>query len=132
MERRDVVDHALSRRAVLADVYAGRTSPGEVQDASPYLKSAAKRLGIETERTCPVCRKTKLHEVLWVYGDAIGDADGTSRTLAEVERLATERPDFAVYDVEVCTSCDWNHLVRTWRTGTPGTPVARRTRRREA
>jgi hypothetical protein len=132
MERRDVVDHALSRRAVLRDVLAGRVSPGEVQDASPYLKSAAKRLGVETERACPVCRKGRLHEVLWVYGDAIGDADGTSRTLAEVERLAAERPDFAVYEVEVCTGCDWNHLVRTWRTGTPGTPAARRTRRREA
>ncbi|MCU1599494.1 MAG: hypothetical protein JWO22_203 [Frankiales bacterium] len=132
MERRDVVDHGLKRRATLAELYSGRVSTGEVQDASPYLKSAAKRLGVETDRTCPVCRRATLHEVLWVYGDAIGDADGTARTLAEVERLATERPDFAVYDVEVCTACDWNHLVRTWRTGTPGTPAARRTRRREA
>jgi hypothetical protein len=132
MRRRDVVDHALQRRAVLSDLYAGRVSAMEVCDASPYLKSAARRLGVETDRTCPVCRKAALHEVLWVYGEAIGDADGTSRTLAEVTRLATERPDFAVYEVEVCTGCDWNHLVRTWRTGTPGTPAARRSRRREA
>jgi hypothetical protein len=132
MRRRDVVDHALQRRALLADLYAGRASALDVCDASPYLKSAAKRLGVETERVCPVCRKEKLHEVLWVYGDAIGDADGTSRTLAEVKRIASERPDFAVYQVEVCTACDWNHLVQTWRTGTPGTPVARKTRRREA
>jgi hypothetical protein len=132
MRRRDVVDHALQRRAVLADLYAGRVSAMDVCDASPYLKSAARRLGVATGRTCPVCRKHPLDEVLWVYGDAIGDADGTSRTLAEVKRLAAERPDFAVYEVEVCQACDWNHLVRTWRTGTPGTPVARRTRRRES
>jgi hypothetical protein len=64
MKRRDVVDHALQRRAVLADLYAGRASALDVCDASPYLKSAAKRLGVQTERTCPVCRKAALHEVI--------------------------------------------------------------------
>jgi hypothetical protein len=132
MRRRDVVDHALQRRAVLADLYAGRVSAMEVCDASPYLGSAATKLGVQTDRTCPVCRKAALHEVMWVYGEAIGDADGTARSLAGVTRLAAERPDFAVYEIEVCLGCDWNHLVRSWRTGTPGTAVARRTRRREA
>ena len=132
MRTRDVVDHALARRAVLRDLYSGRVSAMEVCDASPYLQSAAKRLGTRTERPCPVCRKLPLDEVLWVYGEAIGDADGTARTLGQVRQLATERPDFAVYEVEVCQGCAWNHLVRTWRTGTPGTAAARRTRRREA
>jgi hypothetical protein len=132
VRNRDVVDHALQRRAVLTDLYAGRVSPAEVCDASPYLQRAAQRLGATTERTCPVCRRLPLDEVLWVYGDAIGDADGTARTAAQVAVLAKAHPDFAVYEVEVCQGCAWNHLVRTWRTGTPGTPAARRTRRREA
>ena len=132
MRKRDVVDHALGRRAVLADLYAGRVSALEVCDASPYLQSAARRLGVTTDRTCPVCRKLPLGQVLWVYGEAIGDADGTARTAAQVALLATERPDFAVYEVEVCHGCGWNHLVQTWRTGTPGTPKARRSQRREA
>ena len=130
--RRDVVDHALQRRAVLADLYAGRVSAMEVCDASPYLQRAAQRLGVTTDRTCPVCRKRPLDTVLWVYGEAIGDADGTARTAGQVAALAQERPDFAVYEVEVCQGCAWNHLVTTWRTGTPGTAAARRSRRREA
>lgn len=117
---------------MLADLMAGRASAFDVCDASPYLQSAAKRLGNRTERTCPVCRKLPLDEVLWVYGAAIGDADGTARTKGQVDALAKERPDFAVYQVEVCHGCAWNHLVSTWRTGTPGTEPARRSRRREA
>jgi hypothetical protein len=125
-----VVDHALQRRAVLSDLFAGRVSAREVCDASPYLQRAAERLGVRTGRPCPVCRRGPLDEVLWVYGDAIGDADGTARTAGQVAELARDRPDFAVYEVEVCQDCGWNHLVRTWRTGTPGTAPARRSRRR--
>ena len=124
-----MVDHALKRRAVLADVAAGRVNRLEVCDASPYLQRAARELGVVTGLTCPVCSREPLREVLWVYGDALGDADGSARTAAQVTGLARERPDFAVYEVEVCGGCGWNHLVRTWRTGTPGTPPARRSRR---
>ncbi len=132
VRRSAVVDHGLQRRAVLAAVRAGRVSALDVCDASPYLQRAAERLGVRTERTCPVCRKVPLDEVHWVYGDALGDADGTARTGGQVAALAADRPDFAVYEVEVCQGCGWNHLVRSWRTGTPGTVPARRSRRREA
>lgn len=132
MRKRDVVDHALERRAALRDLYAGRVSALDVCEASPYLQRAAERLGITTTRTCPVCRKLPLDEVHWLYGEAIGDVDGTARTAGQVAALAKERPDFAVYLIEVCQGCGWNHLVQTWRAGTPGTPAARRTRRREA
>jgi len=130
--RRAVVDHALQRRAALADLRAGRSDRLEACDASPYLQRAAERLGVRTDRPCPVCGRQPLWEVLWVYGDAVGDADGTARTAAQVGALARERPDFAVYRVEVCRACGWNHLVETWRTGTPGTPPARRSRRTAA
>lgn len=129
---REVVDHALERRALLRDVFGGRTTGLEVCDASPFLKRAARELGVRTARTCPICRRVPLWEALWVYGDAIGDASGSSRTPGQVARLARERPDFAVYRVEVCLDCGWNHLVRSWRTGTPGTPRARRTRELDA
>lgn len=127
-----MVDHGLARRASLADLRAGRVSRLEVCDASPYLQRAAREYGVPTERTCPVCSRQVLREVQWVYGDALGDADGTARTAGQVLALAQTRPDFAVYLVEVCPGCDWNHLVRTWRTGTPGTSPARRSRRADA
>ena len=57
--QRQVVDYALQRRALLAEVYAGRVGR-EVCDASPYLLRAAKFHGEPSERTCPVCRKEPL------------------------------------------------------------------------
>lgn len=130
MRKRDVVDHALARRAVLRAVQVGRTSATEVCDASPYLKRAAQEWGTRTARTCPVCRRQPLWQIAWVYGDALGDGSGTARSARALDLLAASRPDFAVYEVEVCPGCDWNHLVRTYRTGTPGTSPARRSRER--
>ena len=40
--QRQVVDYALQRRALLAEVYAGRIGFAEVCDATPYLLRAAK------------------------------------------------------------------------------------------
>ena len=124
-----MVDHALTRRAALADLAAGRISRPDACDASPYLQRAAHTLGAPTDRPCPVCRREPLWEVLWVYGAALGDADGSARTTGQVAAFAGQRPDFAVYQIEVCLSCAWNHLIRTWRAGTPGTAPARRSRR---
>jgi hypothetical protein len=50
------VDYSLQRRAVLADVHAGRTGLFEVCDASPCLSRAAKYHGEATDIAGPVCR----------------------------------------------------------------------------
>ncbi len=128
--RRDEVDHALARRAVLVDLRAGRASTTDACDASPYLQRAAKEWGRCTPRPCPVCRREPLWEIAWVYGEALGDGSGTARSARGVALLARARPDFAVYEVEVCQGCGWNHLLRSYRTGTPGTVAARRSRER--
>ena len=124
--RWDEVDHALVRRAVLQALRTGRTSTTEVCDASPFLQRAAKEWGLRTARPCPVCRREPVWEIAWVYGDALGDGSGTARSARGVVLLARARPDFAVYELEVCQGCGWNHLLRTYRTGTPGTPPATR------
>lgn len=133
MRKRDVVDHALARRALLRSLYGGglftTTSSYDVCDAGVFLKRAAEAYGVHTERTCPVCRKERLWEVAWVYGDDIGACSGTARSAPQLEALARAHPDFAVHEVEVCRACGWNHLVRSYRTGTPGTAPARRPRR---
>lgn len=133
MRKRDVVDHALARRALLRQLHGGglfaTTSSYDVCDASPFLQSAARALGVQTTRTCPVCRRERLWEVSWVYGDQIGDRSGTARNDRQLRALAEQFPDFAVYEVEVCQGCGWNHLVRSYRTGTPGTAPAPRVRR---
>lgn len=87
-------------------------------------------MGARTTRPCPVCRQQPVWEISSVYGDALGDGTGTARSARGVALLAAARPDFAVYEVEVCLSCGWNHLLRSFRTGPPGTPPARRSRDR--
>ena len=132
MRKRDVVDHALARRALLASLYGGglftTTSSYDVCDASHFLKSAAQAYGVRTDRTCPVCRKERLDEVAWVYGDDIGDYSGSARNAAQLEALDRAYPDFAVHEVEVCRRCGWNHLVRSYRAGTPGRQPLRKGR----
>lgn len=115
--QRQVVDYALQRRALLADVYSGRVGVAEVCDASPYLLRAARFHGQSSAQACPVCRKERLTMVSWVYGDALKQASGSARSPEELDRLAALFSDFTVYVVEVCRTCSWNHLVQSYALG---------------
>jgi hypothetical protein len=132
--RRSVVDYSLQRRAVLADVYAGRTGLFEVCDASPYLSRAAKYHGEVTDVSCPVCRKERLTKVNYVYGDPLGPTSGQAKTEAELARMDAMQEQFTVYEVEVCRSCGWNHLDASYVLGAEPVPgqQPRRNRRRVA
>jgi hypothetical protein len=70
--QRQVVDYALRRRSLLAEVYSGRTGVSEVCDANPYLLRAAKFHGKPSSVMCPICRKEQLTLVSWVFGDHLG------------------------------------------------------------
>ncbi|MDQ2709473.1 MAG: DUF5318 domain-containing protein [Actinomycetota bacterium] len=121
---RQIVDYALQRRALLADVYAGRVGVAEVCDASPYLLRAAKFHGEPSEVTCPVCRKERLTEVSWVFGDGLKQVSGSARSPDELARMESTHGEFSVYVVEVCRTCNWNHLVQSYVLGTLGSPKA--------
>ncbi|HEY0498941.1 MAG TPA: DUF5318 domain-containing protein [Kutzneria sp.] len=129
--QRQVVDYALQRRALLAEVYSGRVGTMEVCDASPYLVRAAKFHGQPTETSCPVCRKEQLTLVSWVYGDELKHVAGSARTPDELDRMNDLYEEFTVYVVEVCRTCSWNHLVQSYVLGTGGLR-ARKPRRRTA
>ncbi|MGY1744664.1 DUF5318 family protein [Blastococcus sp. SYSU D00695] len=129
--RRSVVDYSLKRRAVLAAVQAGRTSPYEVCDAGPYLTRAARYHGDATEQPCPLCRAHRLTTVSYVYGDGLGHVSGQAKTHAELARMDSMQEEFSVYEVEVCRGCGWNHLDCSYVLGQePG--QRRRGRRRAA
>ena len=129
-----MVDYSLQRRAVLADVYAGRTGLFEVCDASPYLSRAAKYHGEATDITCPVCRKERLTLVNYVYGDHLGPTAGQAKTEAELARMDAVQEEFSVYTVEVCRGCGWNHLDSSYVLGAEPVPgrSPRKGRRRAA
>ncbi|MDN5861327.1 MAG: DUF5318 domain-containing protein [Pseudonocardia sp.] len=131
--QRQVVDHALQRRALLADVQCGRVGVAEVCDAGPYLLRAARFHGERSDQTCPVCRKDRLTMVSWIFGEELRHAAGSARKPAEIEQLANRYGEFSVYLVEVCRTCSWNHLVLSYVTGSaappgkPRRPASRRT-----
>lgn len=128
LRRRRVVDFALRRRDVLAQLREGRLSLREVCDADVYLLRAAGFHGVPTETACPVCRKENLAEVSWIFGDDLDSASGSARGADEIHQLALAHDAFTVHVVEVCRSCSWNFLVESYEVGLPeGT--GRRTRR---
>ncbi|RKS80384.1 hypothetical protein CLV35_0815 [Motilibacter peucedani] len=99
---RDVVDYALQRRAALAALATGRASREEVCDAQPYLRRAAVHLGELTDRLCPVCRREQLLQLVYVYGDELGQFSGRIRKAADLPEIAATSGDVKVYVVEVC------------------------------
>ena len=115
--QRQVVDYALRRRSLLAEVYSGRTGVSEVCDANPYLLRAAKFHGKPSSVMCPICRKEQLTLVSWVFGDHLGAVSGSARTAEELVLLATRYDEFSVHVVEVCRTCEWNHLVKSYVLG---------------
>ena len=121
--QRQVVDYELQRRAVLRRYRAGHVSRDEICDAGPYLRQAARFHGEQTEHDCPVCGRSQIVLVAWVYGDGLGMASGSARKPVELERMANLFAEFTVYVVEVCHACGWNHLAMSYvlGTGEPGT-----------
>ena len=137
--QRQVVDYALRRRSLLAEVYSGRTGVTEVCDANPYLLRAAKFHGKLSSVMCPICRKEQLTLVSWVFGEHLGAVSGSARSAEELVLLTTRFAEFSVHVVEVCRTCSWNHLVKSYVLGTPrpakgssGTRPARRSGARTA
>src|SRR5215813_10770014 len=118
--QRQSVDYSLQRRALLREVYANRVGVYEVCDASPYLKSAARFHGDQTEDRCPICRRENLIHVNYIYGDELKSSAGQARSGAELPALAMTLSEFQVYVVEVCRGCGWNHLVQQYVLGRAG------------
>lgn len=126
---RQIVDYALQRRVLLADVAAGRVPGSEARDAGVYLLQAAAYHGRPMAAPCPLCRKESLVHVSWIFGDRLGQAAGSARSTAEIDRLAEAVAEFTVHVVEVCRSCRWNHLVQSYVLGTDDASPGRRRRR---
>lgn len=115
---RAVVDHGLTRRAVLESIRAGNALALEDHcDADPYLIRAAKHHGEATERPCPVCRTNELVHVTYVFGDELGPFSGRVKSSPELPVMAYEHGQFRVYVVEVCSECGWNHLTMSYVLG---------------
>lgn len=114
------IDYTLQRRAVLREFRRGLKSRLDICDAHPELMRAARYVGTDTERECPVCEGAHLRLVSYVYGDALRRHRANGRcitTARELEQLETKVDEFTCYEVEVCPECSWNYLSRSYLLG---------------
>jgi len=115
-----VVDYTLAKRALLRDWRQGLLSRREICDAHPELIRAAKYLGQEASRPCPVCQSLELRLLAYVYADGLNGDNGRAFQVQEGLALAAAKRGGTAYVVEVCTACSWNHLSEAFRDRTAG------------
>jgi Family of unknown function (DUF5318) len=106
----NVIDYTLAKRAILRDAQVGLQSYNDLCDAHPELIRAARNVGEPTRNDCPVCGKDKLVLLAYVYGDALKQENGRLWSLDTGLRKAAANPGACCYVVEVCRTCQWNHL----------------------
>lgn len=114
------IDYTLQRRAVLREFRRGLRSRIEICDAHPELVRAARYVGREVVRDCPVCETPRVRIVSYVFGDALKRVKADGRCIArleELEKLESMVDEFTCYEVEVCPECSWNHLARSYLLG---------------
>jgi hypothetical protein len=129
------IDYRMAKRALVRQVTRGAVHVQDVVDAHPELMRAARNVGAQTARTCPICRladdradipidaETTLREVTYVYGEALRQRTGrVVWTRAELDELAATVSSFTAYVVECCLVCGWNHLVSSELFGTDHLP----------
>ena len=112
--RRGFIDYSLDKRATLLALFRGVV---DACDADPYLMRAAKHHGEKADRKCPVCKKDSLVELRYTFGDQLGQFSGRIKNGDELLEMENEFGEFAVYVVEVCRDCSWNHLCSTYLLG---------------
>lgn len=105
-----VVDYTLAKRALLREWRGGLLSKLEICDAHPELVRAARYLGANASRPCPVCDRHELRLLAYVYADGMRRDNGRAFEVQEGLALAAQQRGGACYVVEVCTFCSWNHL----------------------
>jgi hypothetical protein len=115
-----VVDYTLAKRALLRDWRRGLLSRLDICDAHPELLRAARYLGKNAPRPCPVCRHEELRLLAYVFADGLKQLEGRAFDIDEALALAANQRSGAAYVVEVCTSCSWNHLCEAFMVRSAG------------
>lgn len=108
------IDYRLARRHLISEYRKGRLAQHEVCDAHPELVRAARELGEPSTRRCPICEEDNVVLVTYVFGPRLPSHGRCISSKKEMQAFAKRPGEFAAYVVEVCPSCSWNHLARTF------------------
>ena len=105
-----MIDYTLAKRALLRDARRGLLSVEDLCDAHPELMRAAHHVGEPSRNDCPVCGKEKLVLLAYVYGDGLKQDNGRVCSIELGLKLIAAHEGARCYVVEVCRTCQWNHL----------------------
>ncbi len=108
------VDYRLARQHLISEFRKGRLAQHEVCDAHPELMRAARECAQPSREDCPICEAHKLVLVSYVFGPRLPSFGRCITSAKELKALAKRSGEFSCYVVEVCPSCCWNHLARTF------------------
>lgn len=111
------VDYRLERARLLRQVRAGEVDRNDVCDAQRELLRVADSMSERAAHPCPVCAERSLRYTRFVFGPRLGPGGRAIGSRAELMKLSEKAGNFLCYVVEVCTSCRWNHLLRTFPVG---------------
>ena len=107
------VDYRLAREATLRAWRDGDLPTKQVCDAQRELRRNAEFCGVALTSPCPVCGKTCLVEVTYVFGPRLPKHGRCITSAKEMARISARKSVSQGYFVEVCTDCGWNHLTRS-------------------
>ena len=107
------IDYRMARERTLNAYKSGEATRSEVCDAQSELMRNAVNCGVPLGYRCPICQANSLVEVLYVFGPRLPAGGRCIVTNKDLERIRRWDGEFTAYDVEVCTDCGWNHLLRT-------------------
>jgi hypothetical protein len=111
------IDYRLARNMVVTQFRKGRLSRPEVCDAHPELLRAALNVGQPSREDCPICEEAKVVLVSYVFGSRLPPGGRCVTSQRELMKLSRSARHLACYVVEVCPSCSWNHLARSFTVG---------------
>lgn len=112
-----VIDYRLARMGIVSEFKKGRLAKHEVCDAHPELKRAAQSASEPTSMECPICEEDNIVLVTYAFGSGLPASGRCITQKGELTKLTKGRRQVACYVVEVCPSCSWNHLAKTFLLG---------------
>ena len=102
---------------IVSEFKKGRLAKQEVCDAHPELKRAAQSASEPTSMECPICEEDNIVLVTYAFGAGLPASGRCITQKGELAKLTKGRRQVACYVVEVCPSCSWNHLAKTFLLG---------------
>jgi hypothetical protein len=108
------VDYRLARNMIVSEFRKGRLSRLDICDAHPELLRAATNVGEATGEDCPICEEVKVRLVSYAFGSRLPPSGTCVTSRQELVKLSKGARGVTCYVVEVCPSCSWNHVARSF------------------